>query len=412
CRRGSGTPELAAIFAARFGQGIQDEALLYSIAAPSIHNNYMEKIAVKWLCAKSPLHNKLIKPRDVCVLECHHAFKYSGRHGWARSLKSIRLASCPELLHSLGYNRVKTYVAGHVFVESEARQGHVTMYCIARADVAGTTHNWFVDLMMKQRWFARQSWQISQTFGQVRHVVVCTICVLPEITKDDIEKSTSTNVALMSFPQAISDAESDVMVDLSHGDISDVVVVDDPRGIHRRSSSSGHVSSHGSSGSTLELSNDDESDESSAGMSLFAVSSKTPGSSNQCVVNADQQPDDEGNGDSFDSLMSRVTIKKSKKRLEKEAAQRERQFKLSIVLNPSSVVHDEEPFELQDEDNYGGLLSRVLLKKSKGRVQRESEQRESQPRVSMSLEQRSSEEMSLVYKSLLKKFDSDEVNET
>ncbi|KAF0736197.1 hypothetical protein Ae201684_007220 [Aphanomyces euteiches] len=460
------TPELAAIFAPRFGQGIQDEALLYSIAAPSIHNNYMEKIAVKWFCAKSPLHNKLIKPRDACVLECHHAFKYSGRHGWARSLKSIRLASCPELLHSLGYNRVKTYVAGHVFVESEARQGHVTMYYIARADVAGTTHNWFVDLMMKQRCrrirqvdlFLRQnrlktrkalgpitldstavclicseplslvkrrescvkcgqlvcskcsqSWQISQTFGQVRHVVVCTICVLPEITKDDIEKSTSTNVALMSFPQAISDAESDVMVGLSHGDISDVVVVDDPRGIHRRSSSSGHVSSHGSSGSTLELSNDDESDESSAGMSLFAVSSKTPGSSNQCVVNADQQPDDEGNGDSFDSLMSRVTIKKSKKRLEKEAAQRERQPKLSIVLNHSSVVHDEEPFELQDEDNYGGLLSRVLLKKSKGRVQRESEQRESQPRVSMSLEQRSSEEMSLVYKSLLKKFDSDEV---
>ncbi|CAK4394443.1 unnamed protein product [Aphanomyces euteiches] len=135
------TPELAAIFAPRFGQGIQDEALLYSIAAPSIHNNYMEKIAVKWFCAKSPLHNKLIKPRDACVLECHHAFKYSGRHGWARSLKSIRLASCPELLHSLGYNRVKTYVAGHVFVESEARQGHVTMYYIARADVAGTTHN-------------------------------------------------------------------------------------------------------------------------------------------------------------------------------------------------------------------------------------------------------------------------------
>lgn len=93
---------------------ILDSRVLYSLVSGSSERPF-HRVAIKYVAWQPPA--ALTHIRDLCYLECQDTFQHSsGRRGWALSMHSIELPSCP---HRSGMIRCSIYNSGYVFVESE-----------------------------------------------------------------------------------------------------------------------------------------------------------------------------------------------------------------------------------------------------------------------------------------------------
>ncbi|KAF0717767.1 Aste57867_2106 [Aphanomyces stellatus] len=147
----SQTTEQAKEYCRRFGNLLTDAVNLYSIV-PATDSDQREMIGISWRSFKAAI-DKVVAPRDACILDVHHAFQFNGRRVWVRLLKSVELACCPDLQAQLGFVRMHHEITGHIFMES-TKPGYLHIGYIAQTDVkgvAGDWAGWLVDMSMKKR---------------------------------------------------------------------------------------------------------------------------------------------------------------------------------------------------------------------------------------------------------------------
>ncbi|KAF0717768.1 Aste57867_2107 [Aphanomyces stellatus] len=148
----SETTQEAKAYCRRFGHLMTDAVTLYSIVPPR-RTDQREMINLSWRSFKSAIGN-VITPRDACVLDVHHSFTFNGRPVWVRLLKSVQLACCPDLQSTLGFVRMEIEIAGHVFMESIDRPGHLEIGYVVQSDMRGHLGHWAswaIDLSVKKR---------------------------------------------------------------------------------------------------------------------------------------------------------------------------------------------------------------------------------------------------------------------
>ncbi|KAG9401362.1 hypothetical protein AC1031_009227 [Aphanomyces cochlioides] len=147
----SQTTEQAKEYVRRFGNLMADAVNLYTIV-PATPEEPHEMIGISWRAFKPPVEG-VVKRRDACVLDVHHAFPVNGKRVWVRCIKSIEIACCPDLEKELGYIRMNHKCTGHVFSESD-RPGYLHIDYLLQSDVRGTVGDyakWIVDLSVKRR---------------------------------------------------------------------------------------------------------------------------------------------------------------------------------------------------------------------------------------------------------------------
>ncbi|RHY58752.1 hypothetical protein DYB34_000758 [Aphanomyces astaci] len=144
----SDSPMHAKQYTQRFGRDLLDMAHLYALAAPSDEDSKM--VAVTWRAYKKPVPGVTMK-RDACLLECHRDFDVNGRRGRVCAIKSIQVASCPDMETELGLVRMTNYGSGHVFVESD-RPGYLQLSFLLHGNVArGSRVENFVGNVLKRK---------------------------------------------------------------------------------------------------------------------------------------------------------------------------------------------------------------------------------------------------------------------
>ncbi|CAK4228712.1 unnamed protein product [Aphanomyces euteiches] len=131
----SQTTDEAKEYCRRFGKTLIDAVNLYSIV-PATPEAPHEMIGVSWRAFKGSV-DKVVKLRDACIVDVHHAFEFKGRKVWVRCMKSYDMACCPDLQDELGYVRMTIHLTGHVFWDSE-KPGYLNVAYILQSDVKGT----------------------------------------------------------------------------------------------------------------------------------------------------------------------------------------------------------------------------------------------------------------------------------
>ncbi|CAK4081403.1 unnamed protein product [Aphanomyces euteiches] len=143
------TSEQLKAYTDRFGKGLLDAAQLYTLV-PRSDKAPLEKVSINWTALQSPV-GKLTSHRDMCLLECQHAFESGSKQGWVRALKSVNVGCCPDLKMTLGLVRHVIYGTGHVFVESSAPGYLQVFYLIQTERTHGKSRDWAFDMAMKRR---------------------------------------------------------------------------------------------------------------------------------------------------------------------------------------------------------------------------------------------------------------------
>lgn len=143
------TPEKLRGFAQTVGKDVLDQQTLFELAGPTPENP-KHYVGVKWTAVESP--SSLARDRDFCYLECHDEFidTTTQRRGWARSIHSIRVPSCPPLDKSHGLVRGSLYRSGFIFLES-ADGSYVEAIHTLHLDIKGNSPSWLKVLVMKRR---------------------------------------------------------------------------------------------------------------------------------------------------------------------------------------------------------------------------------------------------------------------
>lgn len=143
------TPEKLRGFAQTVGKDVLDQQTLFELAGPT-PDNPKHYVGVKWTAVESP--SSLARDRDFCYLECHDEFidTTTQRRGWARSIHSIRVPSCPPLDKSHGLVRGSLYRSGFIFLES-ADGSYVEAIHTLHLDIKGNSPSWLKVLVMKRR---------------------------------------------------------------------------------------------------------------------------------------------------------------------------------------------------------------------------------------------------------------------
>ncbi|CAK4668719.1 unnamed protein product [Aphanomyces euteiches] len=111
----AGTTEECREQAQRFAYSSVDAALLHTLAMPS-QATPRHTTAIKWLALNILPASKT---RDCVYVESTHDFERHGRRGWVRSLKSIKISTCPDLKHNFQLVRCSIHRAGLVCLETD-----------------------------------------------------------------------------------------------------------------------------------------------------------------------------------------------------------------------------------------------------------------------------------------------------
>ncbi|CAK4076459.1 unnamed protein product [Aphanomyces euteiches] len=131
-----------------FMKDLLDGQILYTLRKRTPENPH-HLAAIKWFAIASPIPG-ITKARDWCFLETQHDFELDGRKGWTRAFKSLNMACCPDLQHSLGLVRGIHYRTGFCFLESD-RPGYLEAHQLAQIDIRGKMVDMVIDLGMRRR---------------------------------------------------------------------------------------------------------------------------------------------------------------------------------------------------------------------------------------------------------------------
>nr|CCA23858.1 adherance factor putative [Albugo laibachii Nc14]CCA24042.1 adherance factor putative [Albugo laibachii Nc14] len=124
---------------------IVDSRALYSLVSESTERPF-HRVAVKYVAWQPPA--ALTHTRDLCYLECQDTFEHSsGRRGWALSMHSIDIPSCP---HRSGIIRCSIYNSGYVFVESE-NSGYLHVLHTLQINFKGHLPTFVVNQALRKR---------------------------------------------------------------------------------------------------------------------------------------------------------------------------------------------------------------------------------------------------------------------
>ncbi|KAH9188480.1 hypothetical protein AeNC1_009542 [Aphanomyces euteiches] len=145
------TLQHAAEYTQRFCPDVDAVLTLYTIAQPKNLNDDM--ISVTWRASKSGSSPFALK-RDMCLLECHHAFQLeNNRRGRVCAVESIDMPCCPDFQAEHGYRRTQVVSSGHVFVESRLKSGYLELSYVVRGDLstASSLGRWLAVKAMAKR---------------------------------------------------------------------------------------------------------------------------------------------------------------------------------------------------------------------------------------------------------------------
>ncbi|CAK4492078.1 unnamed protein product [Aphanomyces euteiches] len=119
-----------------------ESALLLELDSSQPH----EHLSVQWMSLPEA---RLLKPRDVCVVEIRRMFEHNGQRGYACLVESVDIPECPSFEHSHGLVRATARHTGFIFTELQVGVLHV-MQCM-HLDWSGTAPAWVAKSFCKRR---------------------------------------------------------------------------------------------------------------------------------------------------------------------------------------------------------------------------------------------------------------------